>query len=116
MVDIKIILINLPRDFSQKNTISMYDLLQQTGYPDIADQVSEQDLYSELITHPDLVNDWFQYSQDKRCDDGWYFKYSDNNKYLVGCLDKSSNIETEYNDKFKACAAYIKKELDQIKG
>jgi len=107
--------INLPRDFLQKETISMYALLEETGYFDIADQVSEQDLYDNLVIFPDFANDWFQYSQDKRCDDGWYIKLSDNNKYLVGCLDTDNNIEIEFDEKLKACATYIKRELDKIK-
>jgi hypothetical protein len=107
-------LISLAREFSQKYTVSIYGLLLQTGYSNMADQISEKDLYNELAEHPDLANDWLVYSQDKRCDTGWYFKSKDVNKYLVGCVNKNGNAESEYDDKLKACAAFIKHELDVL--
>lgn len=106
-------LISLPREFSQKNTVSMYDLLQAVGYTSIARQVSEQDLYDALFSHPDFVNEWLEYSEDKRCA-GWYFRLNDSNKYLIGYFDLNRNIETEYDDKLEACAAFVKRELDEI--
>ncbi len=107
-------LISLVRDFSQKNTISIYELLRQSGYSKAAKQVSEQELYKALEGSPSFVNDWLQYSEDKRTNCGWYFKKGDEDKYLVGYVDDISVTETEHNDKIKACAKFIKQELDFI--
>lgn len=113
MVDV-MQLINIPRNFFQKLTASMYDLLKETGYFKNETQISEQDIYTALVSHPELTDDWMQYSEDKRCL-GWYFKRDNKNKYLVGCLSKNGvTIETEYDDKLMACAVFIKRELDQI--
>lgn len=102
------------RDFSQKRTVSIYDLLQQTGYSKVAENISEQDIYQELAKNPDFVDDWLVYSEDKRTTGGWYFKKGDKNKYLVGCVDETGVTETEYADKIKACAKFVKQELNVI--
>ena len=114
MADLIFKLINLAKEFSQKHTVSIYELLQKTSYLKVADQISEQDLYKGLAIHPDFISDWLEYSEDKRTDDGWYFKLSDRNKYLVGSVNESGITETEYNDKIEACAVFVKKELDLI--
>ena len=103
-------LIMLPRKFSQKHAISMHSLLEITGYDDTY-QVSEQEIYNALISNSGFVDDWLQYSEDKRCT-GWYFKL-DGSKYLVGYLSESGVTENEirYDDKLKACAYFIKQEL-----
>lgn len=113
MTNLTFKLISLAREFTQNNTVSIYDLLQETGYAKIAGQVSEQDLYEELSAYPGFANDWLEYSEDKRCT-GWYFKLNDDNNYLVGFFDESGCTETEYNDKLKACATFVKHELDEI--
>ncbi|WMJ08682.1 hypothetical protein [Nitrosomonas sp. sh817] len=112
-VDILYKLITLPREFSLQQTVSMHDLLQRTGYANISKLISEQDLYEEILSYPDVVTDWLDYSEDKRCV-GWYFCSSDSNEYLVGYLDDDERIETKYTDKLKACAVFIKQELNEI--
>jgi hypothetical protein len=107
-------LICLARDFSQSGTLSMYDLLLQTGYSKAAGMISEGDIYMELADHPELIDSWLEYSENKRSDDGWYFKIVDKNKYLVGCLGSTSAALTEYDSKIRACANFIKYELDSI--
>lgn len=113
MTDTILKLISLPQAFSRRSTVSMYDLLHEVGYANIAGQISKQDLYQKLLVYPDFVNDWLEYSENKRCA-GWYFKLNDANKYAVGCIDENGNTETEYDDKLKACAVFVKQELDQI--
>ena len=114
MANLILKLISLVRDFNQIRTVSIYELLQQTGYPNSAGQIAEQDLYKELVANPSFVNDWIEYSEDKRTDGGWYFKQAASGKYLVGCAGNTGIAETEYDDKIKACAKYIKQELDVI--
>lgn len=114
MANLILELIGLAREFSQKRSISIYELLQKTDYAKIAAQISENDLYNELVTHPTFISDWLEYSENKRCTTGWYFKINDRSKYVVGFVDNGQGTETEYGDKFKGCANFIKHELDQI--
>ena len=113
MSNITASLIGLAREFSQKYTVSMYELLQQLNYASLAGQVTEQSLYKELLSHPDFVDDWLEYSEDKRCA-GWYFKTDNEGKYLVGYVDENKESETRYDDKLRACAVFLKHELDVI--
>jgi hypothetical protein len=114
MSDLIFKLINLARDFSQKRTVSIYELLQQAGYMEAVGKISDQDIYRELVAAPDFADDWLEYSEDKRTSNGWYYKQTDNGKYLVGYVDESGKTETEYDDKIKACSKFIKQELDAI--
>ena len=113
MSNITVRLLGLARELSQKNTVSMYELLQQINCSNMAGQISEQDLYKELLAHPDYADDWLEYSEDKRCA-GWYFKTDDEGKYLVGYIDEKKDSETPYGDKLKACAVFLKHELNVI--
>lgn len=92
----------------------MHELLEQTEYTKVAGQISEQDIYEELSVNPEFADDWLEYSENKRTDGGWFFKQDDKNKFLVGRIDKTRITQTEYEDKIKACAKFIKQELDAI--
>lgn len=107
-------LVSLVRDFNQIRTVSIYELLQHIGYTKNADQITEQDLYKELVANPSFVDDWLEYSEDKRTDGGWYYKQATSGKYVVGCVGNTGIAVTEYEDKIKACAKFIKEELDVI--
>ena len=60
-------LLSIPRRFNELSTVSVYDLLKQTNYSIIRDQISLKDIHASLAQHPEYVNDWLQYSEDKRC-------------------------------------------------
>ena len=111
-------LISLARDFWEIETISIYDLVKQSNYANEANQINEQTLYEGLLAHPNFVDDWLQYTDDKRCW-GWYFREESKGEYLVGYIDLindeySDTMYKEYKDKSKACAAFLKRELDSI--
>lgn len=108
-------ILSLPRKYKEIFTISIYDLLKQTGYFEIHDKVLAKDIQILLTQHPEFIEDWIQYSADKRCTTGWYFKLGDGRKYLVGCLKKNGNNQTAYDDKIEACSVFIKHEVDEIK-
>jgi hypothetical protein len=95
--------------------LSIYELLKRTGYFDVADKISEKDIYDELILYPDFVDDWLRYSTDKRGSSGWYFTLGTKG-YLVGFFSKDGDSRTVYDDKLHACAIFIKHELEEIKG
>jgi hypothetical protein len=108
-------LVRLPRRFNV-SSMSMYELLRQTGYFQLCDEVSEADIRETLVQHPECVDEWISYSQDKRTSSGWYIKQEDSTIYKVGCfLPKGGkSIETSYVNRTDACAAFIKHELEDI--
>jgi hypothetical protein len=95
----------------------MYELLRQTGYFKLYDEVSEAGIREALARHPECVDEWISYSEDKRARSGWYIKQEDDTIYKVGCLspEGGKNIETTYVDRIDACAVFIKHELEDIR-
>ena len=108
-------LIYIPRRVCQDPAVSVHDFLKDAGYFEIRAQISEKNIYDVLVFHPDLVEDWLQYSEDKRSDHGWYFIKKSEGKYIVGYLSKESDMVFEYNDELKACSSFINRELGEVK-
>jgi hypothetical protein len=108
-------IIFLPKRFSEGNT-SIYSLLKESGYFEQHNQISETDIFEELLQHLECIEQWISLSDDKRCSSGWYFKQADNGRYIVGYFPPKGNLNTsEYNNKIEACAAFIKREIEYIR-
>ncbi len=77
-------LILIPRMFHRLSNISTYDLLNETGHFENYDKVSEDSIHETLKRHPECIDEWILYSEDKRTSTGWHFKQEDENTYIVG--------------------------------
>ena len=110
-------LINLPRRFNDLRNISIYSLLKETGYFEMHSQISESAIREALLRHPQCVNEWMLLSEGKRSSAGWYFRRSGKESYEVGYFSsKRSDIQpVEYADEAAACAAFIKREIEDIR-
>ena len=107
-------LINLPKEYRSSN-ISMYALLKQTGYFELYNQIDETNILKELIINPECFEQWLLLSADKRTTSGWYF-IEENDLYIVGYYPKEQNPTLlKYSDVNKACAAFIKREIESIR-
>lgn len=110
-------IVRLPETFYKENDTSIYSLLQETKYFEISDLISEKDILNEIKNKPQYVDSWLEWSQNKRVSLGWYFTENNNNKYIVGYKSPSknnTNIIIEYENKYEACAAFIKREIEDI--
>jgi hypothetical protein len=109
-------LIFLPRRFSESGIKSFYTLLKETGYLELKAQVDVQDIREALSAEPKCISEWMQYSENKRCSSGWYFKQEAPNKFIVGYLGdgSSSGRPQQYTDSLDACATFIKHEIDNV--
>jgi hypothetical protein len=107
----------LPRTFSLRANVSILALLRDRGYFEAHDQIPEAEIRAALIRSPEGVQQWMQYSGDKRAT-GWYVTQDDEGRYEVGCVveggDRCSQVE--YKDRTDACAAFIKREIEDIRG
>ena len=114
--DILVDLIRLPRMFNAGD-VSMYELLRQTGYFELHDQISEAAIRQTLDWHPECVDDWISYSEDKRTSSGWFIKQENSAKYRVAYFscEGDKGLQTSYVDRIEACAAFIKHELEDIR-
>lgn len=107
-------IINLPFDFSHKNK-SIYSLLQESGYFESNNLINEDQIAEMLHKHPQSIDDWLRWSENKRTSSGWYFKKDEKERYGVGHYPDNNFQYMVFADKFQACAAYIKREIDTIK-
>lgn len=109
-------IIEIPKNFYNRGDISIYSLLEETGYFEIYNQINESNILEELIKHPEYIEYWLRWSENKRTDSGWYLIRNDKKKYIVGCLPEIEEYpQIEYSNPQEACAVFIKKEIERIR-
>ncbi len=79
-------LITLPRRFHSLGNVSMFSLLEVTGYFGLREQVSEADIRAALVGCPECIQKWFQYSEDKRTSSGWCLTENEGQCYETGYI------------------------------
>ena len=106
----------MPSRFYTERNVSIYALLKETGYFELHNEISESNIYEVLIQHPECINQWLSWSEDKRSSSGWYFKQDEDGKYIVGFFPTSKDFNVNiYSDKTEACAVFIKREIEDIR-
>lgn len=112
---IKEIIFLLDKFYCEGN-VSVYSLLEKSGYFELYDQISEGDIFRELTKHQECIDQWLGWSESKRSSSGWYFKENENGQYIVGYFPFQKGLKvTEYFDKTEACSAFIKREIEDIR-
>ena len=95
---------------------SPFDLLKETGYFELHDQVLVSDIREALTRCPECVKQWTQYSEDKRTS-GWYIIQNGEDRYEVGSVaengERSNQISLD--SRFDACATFMKHEIEVIR-
>jgi hypothetical protein len=109
-------LIHLPRNFNNPGNASVYSLLRDSGYFAVHDQVTEDALHQALLRHPECVDEWMSFSEEKRASAGWFFRKGPKG-YEVGYfpVTSSGHQPVDYADGVAACAAFIKREVEDIR-
>jgi hypothetical protein len=110
----------VPREYWQRGNIGPYFLLQATGYFELHAQVSADILYEVLLREPECVSEWMQYCEDKRTDSGWFIRPEGPDTYVVGFFTRDRAEpggihRTKYSDRVKACAAFVKREVEDMR-
>ena len=116
ITDTVIDLIYIPRKFEDLGNVSIYSLLRDSGYFETYSEISESTIREGLRAHPETVEEWMRFSQDKRTNAGWYFRPS-RKGYEVGYFSRfQGDIKsTHYSDRTQACAVFIKNEIEEIR-
>ncbi len=108
--------VNLPSQFYNLENISIYSLLEETGYFEIPDKINEENILVELVNHPECIEQWLDWSENKRVTSGWYFRKSKNGKYIVGYFPEKETIKSiESSYASELCAKFIKREIEDIR-
>ena len=110
-------LVALRRRFQSLGNVSIFSLVEQTGYFELHHEVSESDIRAALISFPKCLQEWLQYSADKRTSTGWYLAENDEECYETGyiAVDQIRMNRCSTRNGIMACACFIKHELESIR-
>ena len=107
--------IRFPYDYRTLGNVSPINLIKKSGYVELYQQINEEEIETVLKLNPHLINEWLLWSENKRSNPTWHFDKFEDGSYSVAY--STEGIESEINtfDKFKACAAFIKREMENYK-
>lgn len=93
------------------------ELYLKTKYNDCHDLITEFVIENYLRENPELIDLWETFSMDKRWSPSWYFSRSNSRKNIVGYFHHDDNMkkQMEFDDVFKACAFFIKMEMEELR-
>ena len=86
--------------------ISLRDARAKTGYAAARPHLRPSDLVPFIARHPELVQQWIAFSEDKRTDGGWYLT----REAEIGRINESKKEKFASQD--AAVAEYVLRELD----
>ena len=110
-------LIHFPYDYRTRENVSPIALLNESGYVENSNLISEVEIEEILNLYPDSINEWLLWSENKRTAKGWLFTRDEDDGWcFVGYFPESKEFE-EINTKdvFKACAAFVKREAEYLR-
>jgi len=105
-------LCNIPRDF-RGGSKSAFQLFSESGVAALASLPSAAEVAAYLGSHPELVQDWLDWSGDKRVLSGWYF-LEEQGEFVVGFHPDGEVFRFERAD--VACAHFIVREVQDVSG
>ncbi len=95
-----------PVDF-YAGKMTLGQLVLKSEILDALPLLTTQNVKAHLSAHPELIDQWLDWSADKRVSSGWYFTFN-HGKYRVGFYP---GIEfSEFDDPELACAEFINRE------
>jgi len=103
----------IPADSHRRRDVSVVRLLEESGYETLRDVIGVAEIRQHLEVHPRLISSWAGYSEDKRGGSGWYFIQR---RRCVGYFssDEGKSWEQVFDERSRACAEFIKHEIDSI--
>ena len=106
----------LPRTLKVASTKSISQLLLESGYFAQPETVTSDAIRAFLRSNLHLIQDWLDYSADKRTSTGWFFTEgpaSGERTYFVGYYPGGDRMQ--YTRIEEACTSFILHEIDQIR-
>ena len=110
--------LSIPRQFNSLSSVSVHTLLRESGYFEHYKNISEDVIHNALADHPELIQEWMQFSEDKRTCAGWYVTQDTKGQYGVGRISENAVDDTwkiEYARAIDACTAFIMREIEDIR-
>ncbi len=102
----------IPRRLRERDDVSFLGCLALTGYLDAPDSLTVPSLVAELSRSPSLVEEWLNYSGDKRVTSGWAFERTRDGGAVIAWFPRGERIT--FGDPVRACAEFIVRELRDL--
>src|SRR4051794_17718700 len=102
----------MPREFRQRQEVSMIALLKESGYLNCPDAITIPALQAHFAKSPEDLEGWLLNSYDNRSSTAWYVSEpsAPNDKWVVG------HYPGDHREYFasgpEACAAYVRRWLE----
>ena len=97
--------------------LSPLQIFHEIGYSEHHTQITEEAIFKELQTHPDLIGDWYIWSENKRCSPAWFITKNEQGEWIVGFLEKNgrrSHVRA-FSSALSATAFFVKMEMEQLR-
>ncbi len=105
-------LCTLATRFQDQGELSIGELLSRSGFA-LGEEISDEALAAYLRDHAELVNAWIIESKNTRESPAWYiFPPKDGPDWVVSHYP--DNSRHTFQDKFKACAFYVRVYVKQL--
>jgi hypothetical protein len=99
-------------DYRTMRTMSARDLVARSGYRERWRSITVAMLEDTLRRHPEWVDAWIQWSEDKRVTSGWSITDCGESGFVVG--DDPTKPPVRYADRTLACAVFVRNEVASI--
>jgi hypothetical protein len=104
----------LPIQFKGRGTVSVIQLVDESGYRAAAGSLTVDAVLTYLREHPHLIEAWLGYSEDKRTSSGWYVTERSSDNFEIGYHPRGERISIA--GRAPACAEFIVREIRSIAG
>jgi hypothetical protein len=106
--------IAIPYDFNELGNKSQYQLVVESGYLDVHDQITKGVIFDALTKQPGRIKEWVQWSEDQRVSEGWFLR-ENNGVSQIGAFSTKDGYKetlTTHLDLASACATFIKLQVE----
>ena len=102
---------SLPASFRDSG-LSWHELVRRSAYPGNRQALTEDRLASFLGSHPDVIEIWLAWSEDKRCTPSPFFRRS-GSRYELGYVEHGGRFRPSefFDEPMRPCARFILQEL-----
>lgn len=101
----------------QKADMSPLQLFRETGYSEHHRQITKEVISKELENNPDLIGDWYIWSENKRCTPAWFISKNEQDEWIVAFLEKNGRTSHThaFSNALSATTFFVKMEMEQFR-
>lgn len=101
----------------EKGGMTPLQIFQATGYSEHHAEVTPEVILKELEACPDMIGDWYVWSENNRSTPSWHIFKDEHDGWIVEFFQengKASHVRT-FSDAFTATAFFVKMEMEKFR-